>query len=93
MHLLRVDAHAEFRSFAHWLNPSGQRQPVDEVGQSARGLHAGVPLLIKAGLHIPGLRPMARERRVALQAAWASRQPRHGLPEHVVPLEGRIASA
>jgi predicted RNase H-like nuclease len=29
----------------------------------------------------------------ALQAAWASRQPRHGLPEHVDPLEGWIATA
>lgn len=39
-----------------WVNP-----PV------AFMLHAGVPLLIDAGVHMPGLRPMAHEARVALE--------------------------
>lgn len=142
-----------------WVNP-----PV------AWMLHAGVPLLIEAGVHMPGLRPVDGAQRVALegypgllareligrrsyksdakagqtparrearaalvaalqqgsprlqlrleltppqredlvadaggdrldavlcalQAAWASRQPRHGLPEQVDPLEGWIVTA
>ncbi len=239
VHLLRVDAHADFRSFTHWLNQPGEwvgtfdfpfglprelvaalgwplewlalmrhyaALPRDHVRATFKAwcaarpagakfahratdrpagsspsmkwvnppvaymLHAGVPLLIEAGLHIPGLRPIEGERRVALegypgllareligrrsyksddkarqtaerrharealldalaqggtrlqlrlsltdaqrddlladaagdrldavlcalQAAWASRQPRHGLPEHVDPLEGWIATA
>lgn len=39
-----------------WVNP-----PV------AFMLHAGVPLLIDAGVHMPGLRPVAQEARVALE--------------------------
>lgn len=239
MHLLRVDAHADFRSVAHWLKQPGEwigafdfpfglpRELVTALGwplewlalmrhyaalprEQVRAtfkawcaarpagakfahratdgpagsspsmkwvnrpvaymLHAGVPLLIEAGLHIPGLRPIECERRVALegypgvlareligrrsyksddrarqttarrearealidaleqgrtrlhlhlalngaqrndlladasgdrldavlcalQAAWASRQPHHGLPDHVDPLEGWIATA
>jgi hypothetical protein len=142
-----------------WVNP-----PV------AFMLHAGVPLLIEAGLHMPGLRPAEAQARVALegypgllareliggrsyksdakagqtaarrearaalvealqqghtrlqlrlvltdaqredltadaggdrldavlcalQAAWACRQPRLGLPEQVDPLEGWIVTA
>ena len=136
VHLLRVDAHADFGIHAHWLNQPGTwvgafdfpfglpRELVRSLGWplewlalmrhyaalprediratfkawcAARPagakfahratdlpagsspsmkwvnppvafmLHAGVPLLIEAGLHIPGLRPAQAQQRVALE--------------------------